>query len=113
MLQPMAPGGLTRSKEDKQQKDLRADLGGNLPDMKQGPSRAFLEKWVRSRPHPSTTGAGIPAWGPQALTAVGRCDCDGLGGEFIIKVPCVDLGRDLRFEGWQELRRRGAQAQGP
>ena len=45
-------------------------------------------------------------WGPQTLTAVRGRDCDGLGGELVVKVPCVDLRRDLRLEGWQELWRR-------
>lgn len=75
-----------------------------------GPASFLLENGVESR-HPQArqrTGEE-----PQALTAVRGGDGDGLGSELVVEVPRVDLGCDLRFEGWQELRRRGAQVQDP
>jgi hypothetical protein len=67
----------------------------------------------QGRPHLSTTSQAQQLRGPLSLTAIWGCDCDGLRGELIIKVPCVHLRCDLRFEWWQELRRRRAQTQGP
>lgn len=82
-------------------------LQGKLPT-EEACEELSLGNWVKSGPHPPPPARPTQVREPRRLTAVRGCDRDGLGRELIVKVPCVDLGCDLRFEGWQELWRRGA-----
>lgn len=62
-----------------------------------------------THPQPGPGGGGGREGPQQPLTAVRRCECDGLGSELVVEVPGVDLGCHLRLEGRRELR-RGAES---
>lgn len=89
-----------------------SQLLANCPDTGRGPTSSLPGTGSRADPTPPYP-AGPTGGGPETLTAVRGRDCNGLGGELVVKVPCVNLRGDLRFEGWQELRREGTQTQDP